>query len=418
MNSLYNQRAQDLKASPINWLIEYALTHPECISLAAGLVEEHSLPVEEFSLATQSLMALPDVSKYLQYGTTAGLLELKLEIKRWIEETESTCSLPLELETESLVVTNGSQQLLYLISELLFEKGDIVLIESPSYFVYSDTLATQGVEFITIETDEYGLIPSHLESIFLELESESRLEQLKMLYTIPWCQNPSGSSRSISRLKELEQLLSRWVLKSQFLILEDAAYRSLCFNPENVSSTLLQYPSLKNHVAYATTFSKPFAPGVKLGAGILPRHLLNKLTLLKGYHDFGTSNWNQAVLWQLLKHRWLHAAKDRVLHNYQVKARILYDKLSEELGENFTFFMPSGGMYLWVKCPDYLDTSRGSELFKNCLEEGVLYVPGEYCDLNKERSKNSMRLSFGRVTEDDLLLGAIRLIRAILRSLS
>lgn len=415
---MLSKKTERLSASPINWLIQYALENPDTISLAAGLVEEESLPVDEFSEAISEIINSDEVKSFLQYGTTQGLPRLKTEIIKWIQEIESTVHSPLDIQAEDVVVTNGSQQLLYLISEAILDPGDIVLIESPSYFVYADTLKSMGVKFEIINTDSEGISAQDLDQALTKLSTSGQLDRVKMLYTIPWAQNPSGVSRSLAREQELRQVLESWIVKHPFLILEDAAYRSLCFEPEQVSSTLLQSQILKSYVAYVTTFSKPFAPGIKLGAGILPEELLKAVLLLKGNHDFGSSHWNQAVLWKLLEKGLLKQARDRVLESYQGKAKLLYQILRDQLPKEFLIEKPTGGMYLWIQCPSHLKTTRDSDLFKNALDEKVLFVPGEYCDLDSKNSDHSMRLSYGRVNEKEIKIGAERLILAINRSLS
>lgn len=414
----FNKRAQFIKESPINWLIQYALENPSTISLAAGLVEEDSLPVDELKLAFDSLIESGDARKFLQYGTTAGLSPLKKEISRWLVEIESTTYKPLDIDPETMVITNGSQQFLYLLSEALLEEGDIVLIESPSYFVYADTLSSMGVDFQIIKTDEEGIRVDDLKAQVDQLRNKGELERVKMLYMIPWCQNPSGVSRSKSRELELSnyliQLTSEMDQIGLYLsIVEDAAYRSLCFEPMNVSSTMLQHAELVPNIAYVTTFSKPFAPGLKLGAGLLPPELLKQVLLIKGSHDFGTSHWNQALLWKLLENKWLDKARMRVLNSYKSKAKLLHQKLKSELPQGFDVSMPSGGMYMWVKAPSDFYTHRSSEFFQSCLDHGVLYVPGEYCDLDPVHSLNTIRLSYGRVSEEQILEGADRLIGVI-----
>lgn len=413
-----NKRSQFIKESPINWLIQYALENPNTISLAAGLVEEDSLPVDELKLAFDSLIASGDARKFLQYGTTSGLEPLKQEISKWLLDIESTTYKPLKMDPANMVITNGSQQFLYLLSEALLEEGDIVLIESPSYFVYADTLSSMGVEFQTVQTDSEGISVDDLKSQVDKLRDSGRLDRVKMLYMIPWCQNPSGVSRSKSREVELSKYLIQLTSEMNHLdlylsIVEDAAYRSLCFEPTDVSSTMLQHCELVPYIAYVTTFSKPFAPGLKLGAGILPPELLRHVLLIKGSHDFGTSHWNQALLWKLLENKWLDQARMRVLNSYHSKARILHQKLKNELPQGFEVSMPSGGMYMWIKTPRDFHTNRNSEFFQSCLDSGVLYVPGEYCDLDPVHSLNTMRLSYGRVSEKQILEGADRLIQVI-----
>lgn len=413
---IWSKKALRLKESPINWLIQYALESPKTISLAAGLVEQESLPVKELEEAFQSLLREENCQRFLQYGATSGLKELKISTIDWLQNLDANDSSFNDVSEDSIVITNGCQQLLYLLSEVLFDQGDIVIVESPSYFVYTDALKSIGVQFIGIPMTPEGMDISILKSTLISLDENKQLNRLKMIYSIPWCQNPTGVSRSPQNLKDLHKLLSLYLDKSEFYFVEDAAYRALVFDGSTVSGSMLEYKNMVPRTIFATTFSKPFAPGVKLGAGIVPEPIKEKLVLVKGNHDFGSSHWNQALVWQLLKNGGLEVARKRVLKSYQQKSALLFDLLSEQLPSSYELEKVSGGMYLWLKCPSGIDTGRDSELFKNCLENGVIYVPGEYCDIDEKNSKNSIRFSFGRVTHEEIVEGVSRFILALSKS--
>ena len=197
------------------------------------------------------------------------------------------------------VVTTGSAQLIYLVCEALLDPGDIVLVESPTYFVFLGPLETRGARAIRIPIDEGGLRLDELEATLERLEAQGQLERVKLIYTIPEHANPTGISLAADRRGPLVELARRWSKKHRIFVLEDAAYRGLSFGAG-------EPPSVWSHdregdtVILARTFSKTFSPGLKVGYGVLPEGLIDPILYLKGNHDFGTANFNQRLLERVL----------------------------------------------------------------------------------------------------------------------
>jgi 2-aminoadipate transaminase len=223
-------------------------------------------------------------------------------------------------------------------------------------------------------------------------------------------------SLSLERRQRLIELARRFSKRQRILILEDAAYRELRYDGPDL-------PSIKSldtdnaHVILAMTFSKPCAPGLKTGYGILPRELVKPLLHLKGNHDFGSSNLMQHVLHRLLETGTYDRHVARLCDIYRAKRDELLAALAEEFppaaGVRWTH--PDGGLYVWLTFPANVATGPGSPLMEAALREGVLYVPGQFCYLNGENGPlptNEVRLSFGVVTPAQLREAVRRLGRA------
>jgi 2-aminoadipate transaminase len=214
-------------------------------------------------------------------------------------------------------------------------------------------------------------------------------------------------------------MVRRFSKKQRIFILEDAAYRELRFDG-------LDLPSLKSldrdnaHVILAMTFSKPMAPGLKTGYGILPSELVAPLLRFKGNHDFGSSNFTQHVLDSLLANGAYDRHVDRLREVYRRKRDTTLDALADEFGETsgMKWTEPQGGMYVWLTSA--FPTGPDSAFMKACLAEGVLYVPGEFCYVSGEDGTgknnvpphNEARLCFGVAAEDELREAVRRLGRA------
>ncbi|HEV3437350.1 MAG TPA: aminotransferase class I/II-fold pyridoxal phosphate-dependent enzyme, partial [Gemmata sp.] len=157
--------------SPISYYVQKALENPELISFAAGLVDEESLPAVEIETAVAEIMADPVVARAaLQYGSTQGMPTLRKQVLDRLCAADGVKPTDLNLTPADVCITTGSQQLLYLLGEILFNPGDIVITEAPSYFVYHSLLQTHGARVLTVPMDERGMDVTALESLLEQLK--------------------------------------------------------------------------------------------------------------------------------------------------------------------------------------------------------------------------------------------------------
>jgi 2-aminoadipate transaminase len=418
---VFSQRARHSAEQPINYFMQQAVENPQVISLAAGLVDPRSLPAEEVLAALSALLQQPETAQpALQYGTTQGYLRLR---ERLLERTTALDRLrpaELSLTVEDVVITTGSQQLLYLVSELLLEPGDLVITEAPSYFVYQGTLQSLGARTLAVPMDEDGLNTDALAELLAHLERRGELERLRLIYVVDYFQNPSGLTLAEKRRHHLLELVQRYGRKHRIFILEDAAYRELRYDGDDL-------PSLKSldrdneYVILAMTFSKVCAPGIKIGYGFLPRVLVGPLLRLKGNHDFGSSNLVQHLLERFLAQGAYERHVAELRRVYRHKRDTLLAALQQEFrGLPVSWTTPQGGLYVWLRFPEEIDTGPTGELMATALREGVLYVPGQFCYLPGAQPvlpRHEARLSFGVAPPEDLEEGVRRLARAAQRLL-
>jgi 2-aminoadipate transaminase len=402
MDSTFSFSAASRRAfdSPISDLMAMALQRNDVISLAAGFVDHATLPVESVDTALRSTLGDPvEARRSLQYGTTLGDPRLRHRlIDRMIEAGEIDAARRDEMAHRT-VVTNGSQQLLYLLCEALVEPGDIVLVESPTYFVFLNVLRRFGTRTIGIPTDDGGLRIDDLEAILGRLEAEGQLPRVKMVYTISEHSNPSGLSLAPERRPRLLEVVRRFSKAHQILVVEDAAYRGLTFDQAEPPSVWSHDPD-GQMVVHARTFSKTFSPGLKVGWGILPASLVDPIHNLKEGHDFGTTHFNQQLLDRVLADGGLDAQIEALRRTYRTKRDAMLGALETHmrpLDGAVTWTHPHGGLYVWISVPEGLDMGPSGPIFNRCLDEGVLYVPGElaFAKEPNEPPSNHARLSYG-----------------------
>jgi 2-aminoadipate transaminase len=402
-------------SQPISYFMRQAVENPDLITLAAGLVDPPSLPAGAVSEAIHSLLAREESAQAaLQYGTTQGCVALRELLAQRTAELDGRTPGELSLSPENVVVTTGSQQLLYLLTELLCDPGDLVITETPTYFVFLGLAQSLGVRAVGVPMDEEGMSIDALEEVLVRLERSGELNRLRFIYTCDYFQNPSGLSLSRSRRQRLLELARRYSRGQRLLIVEDAAYRELRYDGADLSS-IKSLDEDNSQVVLAMSFSKSLSPGLKTGYGILPRDLIEGVVGIKGGHDFGSNNLAQHLIARLIESGAYDQHVARMRGIYQRKRDTLLAALEEAFppGSGVSWTKPGGGLYVWLTFPAGVDAGPEGSLLKAALREGVLYVPGAFCCPPEAPSQaNAARLCFAPVPIEQLPEAMRRLARA------
>lgn len=403
----FSRKARRTGEQPISFLMKEAVTNPDLISLAAGLVDPQGLPVGEARDALLPMLADPERARLaLQYGTTEGYERLRRCAIEQLERLEGLAAREMGVDIGQVMVTTGSQQLLYLATEILVDPDDIVLVGAPEYFVYMGTLQSHGARVQGVPMDEQGIIPEALEETLSALERRGELDRVKLLYHGSYFQNPSGVTTAPERRPKILEAVRRWSRDTRILIIEDAAYRELCYRGESPRS-IRSWDATGDHVLLTHTVSKSYSPGLKLGVSFVPRDLVGPLLSQKGNHDFGSCNFAQHFLAEVIETGRYdrHVADLRELYREKLEATLqALDESMRRHGVSARWTRPEGGLYVWVILPEGVDTRRDGDLFRECVRRGVLYVPGEFCFPDATDAapgdalggaRNTMRLTFG-----------------------
>ncbi|MEI7729842.1 MAG: PLP-dependent aminotransferase family protein [Verrucomicrobiota bacterium] len=417
MNSALSILGQRTKEPPISWLMKTALEHPGIISLAAGFTDNPSLPLQEAREVLAEILSNPQRGQAaLQYGSTAGDPELRAATAALIRAADGAAATDARYQPDRLLLTHGSQQFLYLVTEALCDSGDVVLVEDPTYFVYLGIAQSHGLRCRAIQMEPDGIRLKHLETVLDDLKHTGAIKRLKFLYLVSYYQNPTGTTTSLAKKAGALELLRRYEKAAghPIYLLEDAAYRGLRFAGPEVPSALTAAKTAR--VIYTSTYSKPFATGIRVGYGLLPPELVAPVLRIKGNHDFGTAHLLQKVLADAVRSgRYArHLAALRI--RYAAKAAVMKQALERHFPTGVAWDEPQGGMYFWVRTPKQLRTGPNSKLFKRAVAENVLYVPGVFChadDPIRKKPDHTLRLSFGSASEADIQTGIERLGRAM-----
>ncbi|MBI1390071.1 MAG: aminotransferase class I/II-fold pyridoxal phosphate-dependent enzyme [bacterium] len=413
--SRFSRAAARTHPPQISWLMAHALETPGLISLAAGFVDQQSLPHEAFSSELAALMAEPVQARaMLQYGSTQGDPGLRRALAERLA-AEGVFHPGAGIDESHFIVGSGSQQILYLAAEAMLDEGDIVLLEAPTYFVVLGAFQTRGARTIGLDVDEGGLIPEQLEACLERLQNEGELGRVKMLYVMSYATNPQGVTLRAERRPRIIELLRAWREKGfPILLLEDAAYRRLSF--EEPPAPLKQYDDRNDLVVYTESFSKSLSPGLRLGFGVGPKDVIAKMIDVKGNHDFGSSHFNQTLLRRVLTAGAFDRHVETLRGVYRRKCAAALEVLGETMPGEAHWTPPTGGFYIWVTLPPEMDAGPEGEVFRRAVEDKVLYVPGCLCyspDRPESERSPCMRLSYGQISDDDLREGCRRLAAAL-----
>ncbi len=414
----FSQRRNWASEQAIGFLIQQAVENPEVVSLAAGLVDPELLPVAETRAALDKLLADEQRAKQmLQYGTIMGAEFLREQLIDHLAHIEKRSRDDLNIDINRIVLTTGSQQLLSLVGEVLFNPGDICLVAAPTYFVFLSTLNGLGACTISVETDDGGMQPEALESKLEQLEAEGELDRVKLIYLVSYYDNPSGLSLSEERRSAIVEIVQRWSKRNQIVILEDAAYRELRYDGPTFSS-VWSFDESQETVILGQTFSKSFSPGLRVGFGVVPSQLVKPICDRKGNEDFGSANFNQHLIATVLEQGLYQPHVEHILNSYRAKRDCMLDAVDKYFSglTGVRWVHPHGGLYVWMTLPENVDTGFDGPLFNHATKvQNVMYVPGDLCYAidPPQRPRNHLRLSFGVQTLEGIELGVQRLSNAV-----
>ena len=368
-----------------------AAADPKIISFAGGLPAPELFPVKEMKAAVDKVFE-EHGQEAMQYGAAKGVTALREVIQQHVKEKENVDS-----ELDNVLVTTGSEQALDLVGKAFVDPGDTVLVEQPTYLCALDVFRSYGANFASVEMDEDGMKMDALE------EALKANPNTKLIYTVPNFQNPTGRTMTEERRKQLAELAEKY----DVYVLEDNPYGEIRFAGQHV-------PAVKSfdksgHVLYMSTFSKTLAPGFRLGWLVADKNVVNKLTVLKQSADLHTDNLAQFAVAQFFADNDVDAHVKEISDLYGKRKDLMLEGIKKYFPEGVKYTNPEGGMFLWVEVPGVDDTV---ELFKECLEHDVAFVPGDpfFAD---EVQPGAFRLNYSNMKEDQIEVGLKRLGAAL-----
>jgi DNA-binding transcriptional MocR family regulator len=391
---LYAQRTAGMRASAVRSLFAVA-NRPEVVSLAGGMPYLQSLPLDSIAAEAAQLIT-QDGLQALQYGSGQGIAELREQICQ-VMAVEGIRAHP-----DDVTVTVGSQMALDLVTRVFCDPGDVVLAEAPSYVGALTTFASYQASVVHIEMDSDGLIPAAVSAAIDSCRAAGR--RIKFLYTIPNFHNPAGVTMSDSRRLELARICA----DAGIPILEDNPYGLLGFD-DKIRRAIRADDA--DNVIYLGSFSKTFAPGLRVGWVLAPHAVREKLVLANESATLNPPVFNQMMVSRYLANfDWLGQVK-AYRQTYAERRDAMLNALEMHMPAGTTWTRPDGGFFVWVTLPEGFDSAA---MLPRAVTARVAYVPGTafYADGLGSRQ---MRLSFCFPTPERIVEG-IRRLAAVLDS--
>ncbi|MDP9425988.1 MAG: PLP-dependent aminotransferase family protein [Actinomycetota bacterium] len=394
---LYANRVKGMKSSATRDLMA-TLSRPGIISLAGGFPDTRVFGEEAFREISANVAA--DSAQALQYGPTSGLEGIK-DVIVDVMEAEGT-----RAYAEDVFLTTGAQQGLDLIGKVFLDEGDAVLCEGPSYVGALNAFAAYRPRILHVPMDRAGMIPSAAREALKKARKQGI--HVKFIYTVPNFQNPAGVTLAAERRLKLLEIAREYDL----IILEDNPYGMLRFEGEPVPTiaSLEQRSGETDRVVYLGTFSKIFAPGVRLGWVHAQPGILHKINIGKQGADLCSSNLSQMLIQSYFKHADWRAYVRRLTALYKERRDAMLDALAEFMPNEVHWTHPEGGLFVWATLPSYIDATA---MLPRAVSKNVAYVPGEGFYANG-MGKNCMRLNFSFVEPEKIRRG-IEILAEVVR---
>jgi 2-aminoadipate transaminase len=377
----YAHRMTRMKGSVIRELLKVT-EMPGVISLAGGLPASEFFPAEKIAAVTQRIL-MENGEKALQYSSTEGYMPLRALL------AERLMRGGIRASVDNILITSGSQQALDLLSKIIVDPGDTIVVESPTYMGALQAFNPYEPVYVSVRSDLEGMVTDELQPALAC--------QPKFVYALPNFQNPTGVTFTLERREKLVAMAG----EQNIPIVEDDPYSQLRFEGEPLPSLLAlehrrqqsvaETDGLYNgNVIQLNTFSKVLAPGLRLGWVVAPVDVICKLVLAKQGADLHTATFNQMIAYEMMREGFMDEYIPVIRQAYRERRDVMLSALEEYFPDGVTWTRPEGGMFLWVTLPANIDSAQ---LLSDALEYRIAFVPGAAFHANGG-GDNTMRLNF------------------------
>jgi 2-aminoadipate transaminase len=380
-------------ADVVRYLFE-SMTDPETISFGGGAPAKEALPVEiVHDIASQVLTRGRRGGQALQYGNPMGIQDLRQAVINRLLEPKR-----LKAGLENIIIVAGGIESLNLVSQLYLEPGDVVLVESPTFVHAVQVFKMFQARCIACGTDDHGLVIE-------DVEAKIRQYAPKMVYVIPTFQNPSGRTFSLKRRKALAELGSQY----DIVILEDDPYCELRYSGEQLPP--VKYFDETGNTVNVNSFSKIFSPGSRLGYIFADEQIIRKAYEAKVATNSHTNVVTQILCAEFFKQGFFEPHLKRICEIHRERRDVMMDCIKTMFPGDLKYVDPEGGLFTWVELPEDVDTTA---MLHEAVEQKVAYMPGrEFFVEGQPIRNNCIRISFGGVTPEKILVGMERLAKVI-----
>jgi 2-aminoadipate transaminase len=357
-------------------------------NFTGGHNDADHLPVENLIAAATAVLAREGAT-LATYGLESGPLGYHPLRAFLVEKLKHHAG--IACSADEILITSGSLQAMDLVNGILLAPGDTVVIEQESYGGALTRLARLGVKALGIPLDGEGLRMDALAAALDDLKR--RGIHPKYIYTIPTVQNPTGTIMGEQRRLELLRLAQDHGVP----IFEDECYSDLVWDGRRPPA--LYAMSKAGGVIHIGSFSKSIAPALRVGYIVAPWDILSRMLALKT--DAGSGALEQMVLAEFCKSHFTQHVP-ALVRGLRAKLETLMEALAERVGTAAEFDDPSGGIFLWVKLPEAVDTQK---LAQAALASGIAINPGPEWSTDNAYGRSRLRLCFAHPSHASIRAG-------------
>jgi hypothetical protein len=362
---------------------------PSIISFGGGYPDPALFPAEALEAVYTEAIRAPGGGA-MQYAPSDGLPRLREQVAALMTADGTPCS------AGDVLILQGSQQGLDFAARMLIDPGDVVVTEDPTFLGARIAFDPAQPDYAAVPMDAEGLRTDVLEAILRDTPN------IRMIYTIPEFQNPTGVTLSLPRRRRLIELANAHDL----VVLEDTPYRRIRFSGAHLPT--LKSLDTEGRVIHLGSFSKVLVPGLRLGWAVAAAPLLDRMKLLKVAADTQSSTLNMAAALFLDRYD-LDAHVETLRAAYARKKEVMLDAMRRHFPQEVAVTDPDGGLFTWATFAEDFDAA--AFMRDTALPEArVAYVPGGSFFPVRERA-NHARFNFSaqpeaRIVEGIAALGA------------
>ena len=365
------------------------------ISMTGGSYDVPSMPITEVKSIFKEASS-EEWAEMLQYGSTSGMMRLRQELSKFMAESNIHAD-----PKEEIIVTTGSQEAIDLVTRVFIDPGDAMIIGSPTYLAALSAFKQMNPDFREVPIDADGMNVEFLEAELKKLKAEGK--EVKLLYVIPSYQNPTSTKLPVERRKIILEFAEEY----DFIILEDNPYGYISF--DEPMPTPLAGMDKSGRVMYTSTFSKIISPGMRIGWITANDEFIMKMSEAKSRISICNDGLSQFVAAEMLRKGDVARQIPKITEVYRRKRDRMLEAMETNFPEEAEWNRPGGGLFLWAKMPEHVDTS---ELLAEAINRGVAYIPGS--NFFSSPAHNYMRLNYSLPSEDEIVEG-IQILGGLLK---
>lgn len=383
MNYQFSQHFNYIEPSMIRSVLVKA-SGKDMINFSPGFPDHEAFPINIIQQISKNVLENnPDM--VLQYACSTTFDSLKKELIFFFNREEKIFK-----NEDDLMVTSGSGEGLEMATKVFLNDGDVVVVEDPTYVGALNGFKSNGARLVGIPVEEDGMNLDLLEKSF------NQVPRPKLLYMIPTFQNPTTVTTSLEKRQAIYKLCKKY----KVIILEDNPYGSLRFQENSIPT--MKSMDTEGIVVYFASLSKIISPGLRVGAIVANRDIIEHFNILKEASGGAVTNWSQLVIAEFLKKVNIDNHLNHIQNIYKCKSSMMYETMLQKFHPDVRIRKPDGGMFIWFELPQYSNPKAFLDL---AIANHIAIVSEETFAVNRKKQRYGFRLSFTSASMEQIVRG-------------